>query len=183
MLRAEKYNLNALSHDTAISLVAKILAGGYSIDALFIDTVGDCRKYEQKLLQLFGAQIKTIRVEKKADSLFPIVSAASIVAKVTRDRLLRAWEFPEGRDHLSGPGLPLGSGYPADPTTKQWLEGNFDRLFGFPSLLRFSWATASTMLDAKGHRVCWREDVAECGRTPRLRQSGFLQRHGLRPAA
>lgn len=45
----------------------------------------------------------------KADSLYPIVSAASIVAKVTRDRQLSAYTCPEGpssRDREYGCGYP-----------------------------------------------------------------------------
>ena len=30
-----------------------------------------------------------------------------------------------------------GSGYPADPDTKRWLEAHIDKVFGFPSLVRF----------------------------------------------
>lgn len=46
---------------------------------------------------------------KKADSIYPIVSAASIVAKVTRDHTLKVWRFKEGleMDHTE-----FGSGYP-----------------------------------------------------------------------
>lgn len=56
-------------------------------------------------------------VRSKADSLFPVVSAASIVAKVTRDSLLENWVFEES--------LPIsrefGCGYPGDPITVAWL--------------------------------------------------------------
>jgi len=47
---------------------------------VYIDTVGDPGKYEMKLSKHFPS-IKFV-VAKKADSLYPVVSGASIVAKV-----------------------------------------------------------------------------------------------------
>ena len=44
----------------------------------------------------------------KADSIYPIVSAASIVAKVTRDRELKNFQLEEG----VASDEPFGSGYP-----------------------------------------------------------------------
>jgi len=57
-------------------------------------------------------------VKPKADALFPIVSAASIAAKVSRDKCIEKL------------GPSVGSGYPADPKTKQYLVGSCDRVFG-----------------------------------------------------
>lgn len=47
-----------------------------------MDTVGDPDKYAAKLSERFPS-IKFV-VAKKADSLYPVVSGASIVAKVTK---------------------------------------------------------------------------------------------------
>ena len=47
---------------------------------MYVDTVGDAERYEDKLSQLFPSIQFCVR--KKADSLYPIVSAASICAKV-----------------------------------------------------------------------------------------------------
>ena len=43
----------------------------------------------------------------------------------------------------------------ADPMTKAWLLAHMDPVFGFPSLVRFSWATCKTILDASGVPVQW----------------------------
>jgi len=42
-----------------------------------------------------------------------------------------------------------------DPNTKAWLKSAFEPTFGFPSLVRFSWATVKIMLDKDGHAVQW----------------------------
>ena len=51
-----------------------------------------------------------ITVAKKADSIYKIVSAASICAKVTRDFSMVDWKFIENSSDLS---TEFGSGYPA----------------------------------------------------------------------
>eukprot|EP01135_Chromosphaera_perkinsii_P008929 Nk52_evm39s1524 gene=Nk52_evmTU39s1524 len=149
MLRKQKYNLNMLSHDTAISLVKGALKLGANITQVRVDTVGDASKYEAKLQGIFpGIDIK---VRPKADSLFPIVSAASICAKVTRDHQIYKWKFQDvEEDKRSSPEfLKYGSGYPGDQNTKKWLADNSDPVFGFNSFVRFSWSTAKKIMDEK----------------------------------
>ncbi|KJE92154.1 ribonuclease H2 [Capsaspora owczarzaki ATCC 30864] len=154
MLRRAKYNLNALSHDTAMSLVQRALDDGVNIAKVFVDTVGTAETYQEKLSERFpGIEFK---VSAKADSLFPIVSAASICAKVVRDHVLDIWQFSE--PHGSTIGRDFGCGYPSDPVTKQWLQTNMDSVFGFPGVVRFSWGTCKNILIDRAVNVTWEDD-------------------------
>jgi ribonuclease HII len=80
-----KYNLNQISHDTAAELIARALAKGVPLKEVYVDTVGDPTRYQQFLSRKFPRL--DITVSKKADDLFPVVSAASIVAKVCSSSL------------------------------------------------------------------------------------------------
>ena len=42
-----------------------------------------------------------------------------------------------------------------DPQTKAWLSTHVDPIFGYPSLVRFSWATCQDILDTKAVDVQW----------------------------
>lgn len=160
MLRKNKYNLNALAHDTTISLLRSLLACKVNVQQVFVDTVGPPEAYEAKLKSIFPGI--AIRVSKKADSLFPIVSAASICAKVPRDLLLRHWRFSEGADVASRFRThEFGSGYPSDEKTITWLKSVLDPVFGFPLITRFSWGTAEKLLESHGTPVFWPEILPE----------------------
>uniref|UniRef100_UPI00358FCEC8 ribonuclease H2 subunit A n=1 Tax=Myxine glutinosa TaxID=7769 RepID=UPI00358FCEC8 len=141
MQRRHKYNLNALSHDTAIGLIQRALDGGVQLAEVYVDTVGMAQRYEERLRAVFPGIEITVRA--KADALFPIVSAASICAKVTRDAMLKGWKFVEAFDN---PDADYGSGYPNDPKTRVWLTRCMNPVFGYPRLVRFSWSTVKTAL-------------------------------------
>ena len=96
MQRSARVSLNVISHDAAIALVQHCVEQcGLHVAELYVDTVGDPASYAAKLQALFP-HIR-ITVTAKADSLFPIVSAASIVAKCTRDDAIQQWRFTEDR--------------------------------------------------------------------------------------
>jgi ribonuclease H2 subunit A len=199
MLRVKKYNLNLISHDSAAGLVRRTLALGVNVCKVFVDTVGDPEKYQAKLSGMFPSI--EFKVAKKADSLFPCVSAASICAKVIRDRDIRTWRPSESNQAHTA--VALGSGYPADPCTKvtrslrccsvcmlrltltlmqAWLRSHLDPVFGFPRLVRFSWQTVTTLLLENGGVPMLvpadEEDAAESGsgwqrgeQTPKVNRS------------
>ncbi|KAI6676640.1 hypothetical protein NL676_037436 [Syzygium grande] len=155
MLRKNKINLNEISHDSAMGLVSRVLNMGVLLTEVYVDTVGDAEKYRVKLSERFPG-VKFV-VAKKADSLYPVVSGASIVAKVTRDRALRGWVLEETAENMH---KEFGSGYPGDPETKAWLEQHKHSVFGFPSLVRFSWGTC-TAYYKEFVEVAWESDQVD----------------------
>ncbi|WP_049926680.1 ribonuclease HII [Halopiger goleimassiliensis] len=72
-----------------------------------------------------------------ADDDAPIVGAASIVAKVERDAHVDALAEEYG---------PVGSGYPGDPTTREFLEAYVDDHGELPACARESWSTCQDLL-------------------------------------
>ncbi len=43
----------------------------------------------------------------------------------------------------------------ADPATKRFMSSSVDNVFGFPQFVRFSWSTASLILEDKAAPVEW----------------------------
>lgn len=154
------YNLNAQAMDATIKLIQDVFAKGINVKEIYIDTIGRPETYQNKLQLIFPTT--SVTVAKKADSLYPCVSAASVCAKVTRDAALEVCyqaytdEKQEPRDlKLSTDGW--GSGYPSDSRCINWLKGSMNPTFGWGSECRFSWKTAEELLEIKngGVKVDW----------------------------
>ncbi|KAI7472364.1 ribonuclease H-like protein [Hortaea werneckii] len=153
-------NLNEQAMSATIALIQNVLDLGVNVKEVYIDTIGPPASYQRKLEKVFPAL--GITVEKKADSLFPCVSAASVVAKVTRDVALEVlWRTyrGEGVAEEDVEKVGWGSGYPSDARCSSWMKGNMDPVFGWGSECRFSWGTAKELLEARGApcRVDWPE--------------------------
>ncbi|MDK2825099.1 MAG: ribonuclease [Methanolobus sp.] len=80
----------------------------------------------------------TIVSKHRADASHPIVSAASIVAKVRRDQLIEDLKAENGVD--------FGSGYPSDPKTKKFLADWYGEHGELPDYVRHSWKTAENVI-------------------------------------
>lgn len=85
--------------------------------------------YKRELKAQLNRPVKLI-VEHKADLNHPEVSAASIIAKVTRDNKIRILQEQYDSD--------FGSGYMSDPLTKKFIEENWEK---YPELFRKSWSS------------------------------------------
>lgn len=161
VLGAGSYNLNEQAHDTTIQLIKEVLQKGVNLREIYVDTVGPPVSYQAKLKGHFPDI--DITVTKKADSVYPIVSTASVVAKVTRDLNLK-WYNDNVAEFI---GKNWGSGYPSDPNTSKWLNSNVDKAFGWNhGLIRFLWQTAKDALERHGgYKVVYE---AEC-----VKDSGY----------
>lgn len=151
MLAPSQFNLNAQAMDATIELIKEVLAKGVNVKEIYIDTIGKPEVYQRKLEAIWP----TIRitVAKKADSLYPVVSAASVCAKVTRDAALEVsyepYQDATGSEAVKGTEVVWGSGYPADVRTTGWLKQNMDPVFGWGNACRYSWSTTKEMLEGK----------------------------------
>ena len=76
--------------------------------------------------------------EKHADSIYPVVSAASILAKVRRDRLINELKEKHG---------DFGSGYCSDPKTIGFLNSWYKKNKSLSYFIRESWATVKRIKD------------------------------------
>jgi len=78
MLRKDPYNLNAMSHDSAMEMIQAVLDAGVKIETCYVDTVGVASSYQTKLERAFSGHGIEFVVEKKADDKYAPCSAASI---------------------------------------------------------------------------------------------------------
>jgi ribonuclease HII len=87
-------------------------------------------------------RIKTRIISKhKADRIYPIVSAASIIAKVERDREVARLRLQYG---------DFGSGYLTDEKTMIFLKGLLEKNEDYPDFVRKSWKPAKRAKSEKG---------------------------------
>jgi ribonuclease HII len=95
------------------------------------------RRQYAKTSPAHAKEIEIIAMHK-ADAVYPVVSAASIIAKVRRDELIECLKKEWGMD--------FGSGYPSDPKTKEFLLKWGQTHNGeFPGIVRQSWKTVENI--------------------------------------
>ena len=148
MLRREKISLNQISQNSALELIKMALNKKTNISKVFVDTVGPADKYKCKIDEELNNKSIKVKVESKADAKYECVSAASIVAKVTRDHLIEKLDIQD---------KDCGSGYPSDPKTQEWLKNNYDNIFGFGREVRFSWKTIANIFKESNNKCEWED--------------------------
>jgi len=97
----------------------------------------DAERFGKDIRRKLDFEIEVVS-KHKADDIYLVVGAASIIAKTTRDSKVAKIEQEIGQE--------IGSGYPSDPTTigflEKWIRENFD----LPPHTRKSWETTRKIL-------------------------------------
>jgi ribonuclease HII len=125
------HRLNRLEAQTMAKIITVLKPDIAYVDAS--DVLADRFKNHIEEILSFDVQIVS---EHKADVKYPVVSAASIIAKVERDKAIAELQERHG---------DLGCGYPTDPKTIGFLE-NWIQKFGFyPDFVRKSWKPAKRL--------------------------------------
>ena len=123
-------------NDIEVELFAKVLRNFSSATHVIVDACDvNAQRFGEKISALAG--VSCIMSEHKADDTYPIVSAASIMAKVRRDNLIDTLKEEYG---------DFGSGYCADSKTCAFLREYIKKEGVLPPIARSSWDTAKKLL-------------------------------------
>ncbi|MFX0155157.1 MAG: ribonuclease HII [Candidatus Hodarchaeota archaeon] len=108
-------------------------------DIIYIDAADvNEERFGISIKRLLNYKPKEVISKHKADDLFPIVSASSIVAKDKRDTLINEIHSKYGN---------FGSGYPSDMRTIKFLRDYINKYKKPPKFARKSWNTTKKIIE------------------------------------
>jgi len=123
-VESDSSNLNWLEATKTAIILNKLKPNKAIVDSPSHNT----KAYKNFLLTYLIDKKLDLKVENDAERYLP-VAAASILAKVTRDREIEKLKEKCG---------DFGSGYPSDPKTKAFLEKNWHK---YKEIFRKSWSS------------------------------------------
>ncbi|WP_409348421.1 ribonuclease HII [Natronorarus salvus] len=134
-------DMNTLTVEAQTAAIGEVVAGGERgiVDAC--DT--DPERFARRVGKRLPADVSLV-AEHGADARHREVAAASVVAKVERDERIGALTEEYG---------PVGSGYPGDPATREFLARVVDETGDLPACARRSWSTCEDVLAAARQRA------------------------------
>jgi ribonuclease HII len=136
-LTEENTNLNWLEAETSARMVSELTPDKIIIDCPSINIEAYKEFFANKLSSGVRSNAELI-VEHKADLNYIVVAAASVIAKVIRDRSIERQKIELGLD--------FGSGYMSDPKTQKFLAEYHDK---YPYLFRKMWKSYKNAEDKK----------------------------------
>lgn len=126
-------SLNEFEACVFASLIDRLRPGEAYVDAADVD--------EERFRDMIRSNLSYVPdlfCCHRADDTYPVVSAASIIAKTRRDRIVA--------DIQKEVEEPIGSGYASDPVTIAFLERWLRKNKNYPPHTRKSWVTARKAL-------------------------------------
>lgn len=135
----EEMTLNQLEVKVFASVINRLKPSIAYVDSADVNE----ERFGKDILQEIELPVDVIS-RHRADETYPVVSAASILAKIRRDQVVRRIGQEVGE--------PIGSGYPSDPITIRFLESWIERYDRLPPHTRKSWDTCSRLLRMKSLR-------------------------------
>ena len=123
------HSLNHLEAKYMAKVISKLSPATAFVDSCDVNS----KRFGKEISELTSNT--KIRSYHHADSKFVTVSAASILAKVSRDRAIMRL----GKNH------DIGSGYPSDPKTKMFVKKSLRRNHDMP-FLRKSWKPVQILM-------------------------------------
>jgi ribonuclease HII len=129
------HKLNRLEAQTMAKVIETLKPDKAYVDASDILE----ERYKHHILECLTFKIEIVS-EHKADRNYPIVSAASIIAKVERDKTITDLAYTHG---------DFGSGYPSDPKTIDYLKNYLQKHVQYPDFVRKSWKPAKKVLSER----------------------------------
>lgn len=130
----KRMTLNRLEELKMAEITNKLKPNVLYLDAADVNE----KRFGESIGKMLDYEINEIVSKHRADDLFPIVSAASIIAKDKRDAIIKELSQEHG---------DLGSGYPSDERTTTFLRAWIKKNRKAPPFCRKSWATTKKILE------------------------------------
>ena len=129
-----KITLNRLEELKMAEIINKLKPGIIYLDAADVDE----KRFGNSIKKLLNYRPKEIISKHRADDIYPIVSAGSIIAKDKRDTIIEEIKKNYGE---------FGSGYPSDKRTTDFLREWIKKHKKAPLFARKTWDTTKKILN------------------------------------
>jgi ribonuclease HII len=134
-------NLNEIEVAAFARAINAVIQRGVIPGTMWVDAADvKPERFGERIRGMLSARV-AVDARHKADATFTAVGAASILAKTTRDRLVRELAKQYG---------DIGSGYPSDPKTRAFLKGYYQTHGEFPPIARTEWETLKKLKKEMG---------------------------------
>jgi len=140
----ERMTLNELEAEVFAEVIRGLLTSKFPAGRtpgsirVYVDAAdANASAFKERVIQHLGVRVDLVS-EHRADDTYPVVSAASILAKLIRDEEMARISREVGEN--------VGSGYPSDPVTINYIEKAIRENGVLPPHTRKSWETVQRFL-------------------------------------